>query len=216
MQKNKTKIIILVIFAIISIVVIFSLLPSDSDNEVDPELDLHVFEVLNENDDARTFFVDNTDVGYGNEDGVWATNQLSPSYSFGLRFENLSVPINATITTAYIRLYSISTPGLNNSNCNIYCDNTSDAENFTNIGVLNISGRNYTKNYTHWNETLAFGQWIKTPDLTPLVQEVIDKNNWTSGNSVAFLFVTNALRGYSATFQNFENKYPARLYLDWI
>jgi len=176
------------------------------------------FEVNDEHDNARTFAVyDNGNlIGSGNENGSWALLQLSPSYSFGVKFNNIDIKQGAEIKTAYILLYSVGTPMNRYPNCKIYCDNTDNAVNFSEIGVLNISGRKYTINYALWNETVEFEKWVKTPSLVSPIQEVINRKNWKPGNSIAFLFITEGKLDYSATFQNFENGYPPKLYVEWV
>jgi hypothetical protein len=142
--------------------------------------------------------------------------QLSPSYSFGIRFNNISITNDTKILDAYIELYSIGTPGHNNPNCKIYCDAVDNAINFTDeIGVLNITGRIYTENYTRWNSTSPYARWVRTPSLVAPLQEIIDRNNWSADNSVAFLFVTEGIRNYSAAYENYESGSPARLYIEY-
>ncbi|HEC82155.1 MAG TPA: hypothetical protein ENI42_07035 [Thermoplasmatales archaeon] len=170
-------------------------------------------EVSSPHDDARTFITTVGDEGYGDEDGGWAMLQLAPSYSFGVRFVNVTVPHGAKVKDAYVELYSVGTPGHDHPNCRIYCDASDNADNFSVRGVLDRCGRVYTENFTRWNETVSYGKWIKTPSIAPQVQEVINRENWTSGNAIAVLFVSEGLRGYSATFQNYENGYPARLHI---
>lgn len=169
-----------------------------------------VFEVKAADDDARTFI---TGLGSGNEDGKWAVLQLSPSYSFGLRFTNVTIPKNIKIKDVYIELYSIGTPGHSHPNCRIYGDLSENASNFTVKGVLDICGRNYTKHYVRWNETVEYGKWIRTPSITPVLEEIIKNESWNPGDPIVILFITEGVRGFSAAFQNFENGYPARLHI---
>ena len=206
-KKNKSKklITILAVFIIIAAVFIYYILSAENHS---------IYVSVNDpSDDSRTFI---SGQGAENEDGKWATLQLAPTYSFGVRFSNLSIPKNAKIVKAYIEVYSIGTPGHQSPNCKIYCDDTANAGNFTDkIGVLNTKGRNYTVNYARWNTTAPYGKWVKTPSLVDPLQEVISHKNWEPGNAAVFLFVSEGLRGYSATFQNYEAGYPARLYVEW-
>lgn len=175
------------------------------------------YEVNDEYDNVRTFAVyqNGNLTGFGNENGSWALLQLSPSYSFGVKFDDIKINQGAEIKTAYILLYSVGTPVNRNPNCKIYCDDTDNAVNFSEKGVLDICGRNYTDNYILWNDTIEFEKWEKTPSLVAPIQEVINRKNWDSGNSIAFLFISEGKLGYSAVFQNFENGYPAKLYVEW-
>jgi hypothetical protein len=173
------------------------------------------FYVNHENDNGRTFTVENSEVGYGNENGSWALLQLSTTYNFGVRFNNINIKKGSEIKTAYIELYSVGTPYNRHPNCKIYCDDTANASNFKNIGVLDICGRNYTDEYALWNESQPFGEWVKTPSLVGPIQEVINREDWESENSMAFLFITQRIKGYSASFENYDNGYPPRLYIEW-
>ncbi len=208
-KKERFLLYALIGITALSVVVIIMFFPSP----VEEKHYVTIFEINTADDDARTFI--SSETGFGNEDGRWATLQLSPSYSFGLRFNNISLPENITIIDAYIQLYSIGTPGNLYPNCRIYCDNTTNAVNFSEIGVLDISGRNYTNSYVRWNDTVSYGKWINTPSILSPLKEIIEKDNLTDGNSIAFLFVSEGIFGYSATFQNYESGYPAKLIIHW-
>jgi len=187
-------------------------------DQEEPKEDYKIFttQVADENDDGRSFTADGSEKGYEDEIAAWALLQLAPSYSFGVRFVDVEIPKNATILEAYIELYSVSTPGNNLMNCKIYCDNVDDAVNFSVKGVLNISGRNYSKNYADWNESVGFNKWEKTPELKNLVQEIVNRKNWTKGNSMAFLFITKGLYGYAGAFTNYlEGLQPVKLFIKW-
>jgi hypothetical protein len=211
-MKNINKILTIII-PIIAIILFFIFFLGLSD-EVN-EYNFDIFEVENPNDDARSFTVIfNVDESQ-TEDGAWALLQLSPSYSFGVRFNNVTIPKNATINNAYVELFSIGTPGHLHPNCKIYCDDIDNSVNFSVYGVLNNSGRNYTTNYEYWNSTVTYGEWIKTPSITSCIKEVISRSNWTSGNSISVLFISEGIRGYASAFQNYENGYPVKLYIEW-
>jgi hypothetical protein len=212
MKKNNRIAIIILAIIIFTTIIIFLLISYENFETVNRD----VYEVSDKHNDGRTFAVTNGETGYGNEDGDWATLQLSPSYSFGVLFTNISINHSANIKEAYIELYCIGTPGHRNPNCRIYCDDVDNANNFSTTGVLNISGRIYTNTYKLWNTSIPYGKWVKTPSLVKPMQEVINRENWVSGNSIAFLFVTEGLSGYSTAFQNYENGYPAKLHVEWI
>ena len=210
MNIRETVAVLILTIIILASVNFFILFNSGEDNSI-----ISTYFVSNPDDDSRTFIAENTDLGYGNEDGEWALLQLSPSYSFGVRFINISIPKNALIKDAYIELFSVGTPWASSPNCIIYCDKTGDALNFSEYGVLKRCGRNYTDNSISWNETLQYNTWVKTPSLKKITQEIIKRDDWKEGNAIAYLFVTNGLREYSATFQNFESGYASKLVIKW-
>lgn len=209
MKKNSLIIAIVLCIVIVGASVVYII------NQPDSGIHHDVYVVGSEHDDARTFTAQNSETGYGNEDGQWATLQLSTSYSFGVRFTNVSIPKYAVIKTAYIEIYSIGTPNHRHPVCRIYCDDVDNAVNFSSIGVLDICGRVYTSGFSEWNTTLPYGQWVSTPSLVGPMQEVIDRKTWESGNAIAFLFVSEGTLDCAATFQNYESGQPAKLYVEW-
>ncbi len=211
MEKINKIVILIIPIVLISLISAYIIVSSEKLEEFNKD----IFEVESADDDGRTFIVNYNEFMSENENGAWAILQLSSTYSFGVRFNNVTIPKDAIIKDAYVELYSIGTPGHSNPNCMIYCDNVDDSVNFSVYGVLNISGRNYTENYAYWNSTVPYGKWIKTPSITHCVNEVFSRQNWTSGNALSILFVSEGIKGYAAAFQNFENGYPARLYIKW-
>ena len=212
---NQSKIILIIaslvivlISGVVGVYILVENVPSD-DSQVS------IFYVESADDDSRTFQSENSDRGYGNENGAWALLQLSPSYSFGVRFSNVTIPYNATITKAFVKLFCIGTPDASHPNCKIFGDNASNAINFTELGVLKRCGRNYTQSFTLWNESVDYSQWITTPDLKEVIQEIVGHNDWQNENALALLFVTNQLEGYSSSFQNFESGYASELVVMW-
>jgi len=217
MDKKEKKIAIiaaLIIIVILASSIILLLNPDlfSGDNSTNQKYNTYTFEVSDGADDARTFTIINNPRGYQNEDGKNIPLQLSPSYSFGVRFTNVTLPENETIQDAYIELYSICSTYTKYPNCYIYADTNKNSSNFTkDIGVLDVSGRNYTNHSIIWNTTLPHAQWVKTPSLKDIIYEVVNNKNWTEGDPITVLFVTRAYQGYAATFKCFEKGYPARL-----
>jgi len=210
MQQKSTIGILVIAIIVIGSVVFFTIV-----NESNETVNKKTYKVNDEHDNGRTFTVENSELGYGNENGSRVLLQLSSSYSFGVKFDDIDIHQGAIIKTAYIELFSVGTPFNRYPNCKIYCDDTDNAVNFYEIGVLDICGRKYTDNYTGWNSTVEYDKWEKTPSLVKPIQEIVNRNNWKSGNKIAFLFVSEGVPGYRATFQNFENGYPAKLYVEW-
>ena len=212
MKKQNKSIIIISIFLLIIVILTIFMINGFSNND-----DLHrqTYEIDDENDDGRSFTVELGDIGYGNEYSSWALLQLSPSYSFGLKFDNISIEKNSTILNAYVELFSVGTPEHRTPNCKIYCDNVDDAINFSEMGVLDICGRNYTNNYSLWNESVPYNKWVRSPSIVELIQEIINRENWSCDNSIAILFISEGLKDYSSAFNNYDTGYPPRLYIEW-
>ncbi len=110
------------------------------------------------------------------------------------RFANVGVPQGAEITAAYIQFTSAGTD-TGNANFNIYIDNSSNAPQQTNvfdtplIQAANAADRIWTTN-ERW-EPGDRGDRQKTRDLTELVQFIVGKNDWDTGNAMGFYLQAN-------------------------
>lgn len=205
----KINIIISIIILVITVAILTMVLVKFSEESNFIEL-----QVTSENDDGRTFEVPSTGA-YGDEYEAWANLQVNPSYSFGVRFTDVSIPKNATIKEAYVKLFSLGIPKHQHINCTIYCDNVGNAVNFSTMGCLKINGREYTKTSQDWNNNdLPYKDWVKTPSITHLIQEVVNRRDWKTDNAIAVLFISKHTPD-SAVFDNYGGGHPARLYIEW-
>jgi hypothetical protein len=128
----------------------------------------------------------------------------------GLRFRNISIPRGAIIDSAYIVITS---------------HEGKDAEDIAIITIVGhahgnaptfsmdalITSRDQTSNRVEWTVNVPWTLWgtYQTPDLKAIVQEIIDRSDWQSGNALALLLkgrnqgasdVDNARE-----FESFEN-----------
>jgi hypothetical protein len=104
---------------------------------------------------------------------------------WGLRFQNVTVPQGATITSASVTFRAPSatsaTPVMD-----IYGEALDNAPTFTTTSS-NISNRSRTAAVV-WNMTAwTAGSDYTTPDLTTPVQAIVNRAGWNSGNAIAIL-----------------------------
>lgn len=116
----------------------------------------------------------------------------------GVRFLDLDIPAGATITGATIRF----TVDRNNKGAlplSVNITGELDPNPVTYAGDLfNISTRDMTSNSVDWAIPLwgdddasregESGPLQTTPDLSVIVQELVDQGGWASGNAMAFMF----------------------------
>ena len=108
----------------------------------------------------------------------------------GMRFNNLSIPQGATITNASIQFQADETHS-GATSLMIEGQATDNALTFTNANA-NISSRDRTNAIIDWlpmpwitvGET---GTDQQTPDITSIIQEIIERPGWSSGNSLAII-----------------------------
>lgn len=111
----------------------------------------------------------------------------------GLRFNNLAIPPGATILNAYLQFQTDNSPAnTTSSDMTIWGQATDNATTFTN-STNNISTRSRTtssvSNWSspQWTTANERGPNQQTPNLAAIVQEIVDRNGWASGNSMAFI-----------------------------
>jgi hypothetical protein len=107
----------------------------------------------------------------------------------GLRFSGLNIPAGATITNAYIQFVadeSQSEP----TTLSLAAQAADNAATFTTTSG-NISTRPRTSATTSWSPPAwtasDVGPAQRTPDLTAVVQQVVSRPGWASGNAMAFI-----------------------------
>jgi hypothetical protein len=119
----------------------------------------------------------------------------------GARFNGLSIPQGAVITSATIefapRTQGGSGTGAGNPTFNIQGENVDNASAFT-TAANDIGARSLTTASVSWNPsgTWTVGTPVQSPSLSGLVQEVVNRSGWTSGNSMAFIMSGSAASNY--------------------
>jgi glucose/arabinose dehydrogenase len=118
---------------------------------------------------------------------LWLGNASSATTSFtGLRFNNIVVPRGATITSARLEFYSTQSQRISVS-LQMAADAADSSQPFTatnrpGVRTVTTARVNHTSN-TSWNANA----WYALDDIRVLVQEVINRPNWQSGNSLSII-----------------------------
>ncbi len=104
----------------------------------------------------------------------------------GMRFADLNIPHGSTIESATIE-FQVDEYETGNVTLSIHGEATDDATSFSS-SKSDITNRNTTMNEVLWvNPPLAAeGERVISPDVTSIVQEVIDRSGWQAGNAIAF------------------------------
>ncbi len=109
--------------------------------------------------------------------------------TIGFRFDNITIPANATISNAYIQFTADGSKS-GNMSMTIKGEDVANSATFSNT-TNNISSRTATTSVTTWNppswtdEDAGIGQ--KTPSLSAIVSEIITSNGWQNGNPITFI-----------------------------
>jgi hypothetical protein len=143
----------------------------------------------------------------------------SPTFRYhgGIRFQNVSVPPSAVIVNARLSFHTYSS-SYDNAYFTLYGHDTGNAGDFATNPI--IKGRSYTDASLTWGQSGLAADWHDS-DVTSIVQEIVNRGDWGSGNAMAFLFIgrtdiTNQVNFYSADFDNSPGPSLApKLYIDY-
>jgi|GEM_PF-3663811 len=143
--------------------------------------------------------------GVGGDDGYFTTadafdnsgNQLflgapggTATHNF-YRFPSVTIPAGSTITLAYVRVTSSSNESGTTCNVNCYFNNVDDA-----IAPTTGAGANALALTAAiaWNALAAWTSGVQydTPSLVTILQAIIDRVGWVSGQAVQVILRDNA------------------------
>lgn len=138
-------------------------------------------------DDA---YDDNRDGGVdvdGLDSDGWQFGASGSNYrDVGLRFQNVTIPQGATIDSATIQVYRSYCSGDGPYLGTMYCEDVDSAVDFSTNN--NLCNRVKTTASVTWDAPTGEDGWIDSPDLKTIVQEVIDRDGWESGNDIMFIW----------------------------
>ena len=121
----------------------------------------------------------------------------------GLRFQNVFIPPGAVIDSAFIQFRSDETDDVF-AEYFVKAENTNNAIPFDDGGSSSVSGRIILDETVYWEplawtETGLVGPAQKTPDVGEMLQQIIDRSDWISGNDIVFIVEAT---GVSLTDEN--------------
>jgi hypothetical protein len=162
-----------------------------------------------EEGDGGKMYLTSTDLELINDSG---------DQTVGLRFQNVVVPRGATITGAHVQFYAdeVSTGGCE---LTIQGQAADDAAAFTDSSY-DISSRPKTTAAEIWDppdwQTVGeAGPDQRTPDISGVIQEIVDRDGWNSGNAMAIIITGSGTRtaasygGAGARAATLEVKYAS-------
>ena len=115
------------------------------------------------------------------------TLALSTADWVGQRFVSVTIPPGAYITSAYVT-FTASNLDAGNFSTTLYGQAADSSAAFT-TGSSNISSRARTSAAIAWSATgnWSVGEVKNTPELKTIVQEIVNRTAWVSGNSLSIL-----------------------------
>jgi len=120
--------------------------------------------------------------------GIHLGNTTWGGHNAFLRFRNVDIAQGTTITSAYITLsrWYTGTLAIKNRIRGVDEDNTA-------VLTSDATGRATTTAYADWNPSSSWTGDVEqtSVDISSVIQEIIDRGGWSSGNSLALRFDDN-------------------------
>jgi PKD repeat protein len=137
----------------------------------------------------------------------------------GIRFTGINVPQGATISNAYIR-FMCDEPDGAGSQMNIYFAGH-DIDNAPIFSSTNfdITSRTQTAAQVTWADgtvpAWVVGTTYDSPDISAIVQEIVDRPGWNSGNAMAFMIWSDPGETSERVSESYDGTYGPELIFDW-
>ncbi|WMT58583.1 hypothetical protein [Truepera radiovictrix] len=153
-----------------------------------PEVDLET----TSRQTLRTWIRSGADDRAETRSGAMTTGSARNTLTFsrdtvGLRFTNVTIPQGARITNAFVR-FMPHTSDAGSTTITVRAQDVNSAPQFTNAN-RNISSRNLTSASVSWQPgAWRAGQVAETNDLSRVIQQVVNRSGWRSGNALVLVF----------------------------
>lgn len=144
---------------------------------------------------------------YTNLEEIRVGNQLSLALRAGIRFQGVAIPQGSTILSAALRLtvYGAATGTV--CNVKIRAEDSDSAAAFSDL--TDFTSRAETSAGVNWSNLGAYGlgDLVSTPNISAVIQEVVDRAGWVSGNDLVLFLDDNGsdIDAYRR-FTTFESK----------
>lgn len=159
------------------------------DNGTIVTVDLSSDDVEQENDEVDAYYDDDLDAGW---EGAPEDQNL---LTLGLRFVDITIPQGSVIDSAFVVFHAHEGKSAEDiAELTIVGEATDDAITFDednfNEDML-LTDRPQTSAQVEWTvaEDWTIWQPYKTTDIAPVIQEIVDRPGWESGNALALIFL---------------------------
>ena len=118
--------------------------------------------------------------------GYWAA--VNFKHGGGMRFTNITIPKGSTITSAYLTLTSYTDRSSTVVRSKIRGEDADNPSAFSDYS--DYSGRPRTSAEVNWDSIPAWTAETEynSPEIKTVIQEIIDRANWASGNAVVIFW----------------------------
>lgn len=134
-----------------------------------------------------------------------SVGRVFEQYNGGLRFRNVNISQGAKIVSAALRVCADQTCEGTDARWNIYGQNAGDCDEFSTKEEFEARPKTVAKVDTGFFTVWVEGTWYENPDISTIIQEIVNRPDWESGNALALLLfghaearTTHEIRSYDA------------------
>lgn len=138
------------------------------------------------------------------------------SQVIGMRFRDLGIPQGAIITNAYVQ-FTVDEASSGAANLTIHGQDADNAASFSSSNY-NLTSRATTSASVAWSPPAwtsvgAAGADQRTPDLSSVIQEIVDRGGWSSCNAMVIVISGTGKR--TAESHNGSSSKAPLLHVEW-
>jgi hypothetical protein len=126
-------------------------------------------------------------------------------YNGGLRFTNVQIPQGADIVSAVLKTCADQTCDGTGARWDIYGQDSGDCNQFSTQEDFLARSKTTAKTDTGFWPGWVEGQWYQSPDISAIIQEIVNRQDWQFGNAMTLLLygheearTTHEVRSYDA------------------
>jgi len=126
-------------------------------------------------------------------------------YNGGLRFTDANIPQGAKIVSAVLKACSDQTCAGTGARWNVYGENAGNSNEFSTKEEFEARPKTIASIDTGFLTIWVEGEWYTIADVASVIQEIVNRSDWSSGNALALLLcghtearTTHEIRSYDA------------------
>ncbi len=132
------------------------------------------------------------------------------TFIVGIRITDIIIPDDAIITNAFFEFKADESQSVATS-VNISAEAIGDAAAIPTI-AYGLSSKPRTSASVNWNpEPWTTGSIYTTANIAPIIRELTDRADWSSGNAITFIFEGTGTR----TAESYDGTYPPVLHIQY-
>jgi hypothetical protein len=136
---------------------------------------------------------------------IGSSADVSPPYCMaGMVFRNVNIPRGARIISAHLEIYSYDSQLSEVVYGTIQAQASDDAAAFGDSRPIGLVPRTHASVNWDLQEPWSKDTWYDSPDISGVIQEVVDSEAWSANNALAILYSTRQERGGYRCFSSYD------------